>query len=158
MATYWAIVILAATSFAAQTVHAQNPGREQIVKVSGCIAQASRTGSLTDDTGAGNVPSPSTAGVEANSSEPVNAYMLVDATPPAGGGVQRESGERTSYALEGLASELANHKGHRVEIVGQLLPRLPAVSGPKSPAAAIRRIAVQTVKMVSAQCESRHTR
>ena len=115
-------------------------------------------GSLTDDTGAGNVPSPSTAGVEANSSEPVNAYMLLDATPPAGGGVQREVGERTSYALEGLASELANHKGHRVEIVGQLLPRLPAVSGPKSPAAAIRRIAVQTVKMVSAQCESRHTR
>jgi len=115
-------------------------------------------GSLTDDTGAGNVPSPSTAGVEANSSEPVNAYMLLDATPAAGGGVQREAGERTSYALEGLASELANHKGHRVEIVGQLLPRLPAVSGPKSPAAAIRRIAVQTVKMVSAQCESRHTR
>ena len=103
----------------------------------------------------GNVPSPSTAGVEANSSEPVNAYMLLDATPPAGGGVQREAGERTSYALEGLASELANHKGHRVEIVGQLLPRLPAVSGPKSPAAAIQRIAVQTVKMVSAQCESR---
>jgi len=158
MATYWAIVILAATSFAAQTVHTQNPGREQIVKVSGCIAQASRTGSLTDDTGAGNVPSPNTVGVEANSSEPVNAYMLVDATQPAGGGVQSEAGERTSYALEGLASELANHKGHRVEIVGQLLPRLPAVSGPKSPAAAIRRIAVQTVKMVSAQCESRHTR
>ena len=124
----------------------------------GCIAQASRTGSLTDDTGAGNVPSPSTAGVEANSSEPVNAYMLLDATAPAGGGVQREAGERTSYALEGLASELANHKGHRVEIVGQLLPRLPAVSGPKSPAASIQRIAVQTVKMVSAQCESRHTR
>jgi hypothetical protein len=159
MAMYWAIVILAATSLAAQTADAQDrPGREQVLKVSGCITQASRTGSLTDDTGAGNVPSPSTAGVEANSSEPVNAYMLVDATPPAGGGVQREAGERTSYALEGLASELANHKGHRVEIVGQLLPRLPAVSGPKSPAAAIQRIAVQTVKMVSAQCESRHTR
>ena len=159
MATYWAIVILAATSFAAQSADAQDrPGREQVLKVSGCIAQASRTGSLTDDTGAGNVPSPSTAGVEANSSEPVNAYMLLDAMPPAGGGVQREAGERTSYALEGLASELANHKGHRVEIVGQLLPRLPALSGPKSPAAAIQRIAVQTVKMVSAQCESRHTR
>ena len=85
METYWAIVILAATSFAAQTADAQRPGREQVLKVSGCIAQASRTGSLTDDTGAGNVPSPSTAGVEANSSEPVNAYMLLDATPPAGG-------------------------------------------------------------------------
>ena len=157
MATYWAIVIVA-TSFAAQSADAQDrPGREQVLKVSGCIAQASRTGSLTDDTGAGNVPSPSTAGVEANSSEPVNAHMLLYATPPAGGGVQREAGERNSYAIEGLASELANHKGHRVEIVGQLLPRLPALSGPKSPAAAIQRIAVQTVKMVSAQCESRHT-
>ena len=154
MATYWAIVILAATSLAGQTADAQDrPGREQ-VKVSGCIAQASRTGSLTDDTGAGNVPSPSTAGVEANSSEPVNAYMLLDATPAAGGGVQREAGERTSYALEGLASELANHKGHRVEIAGQLLPRDSAVSGRQSPAAAIQRIAVQTIKMISPQCGS----
>ena len=159
MATYWAIVILAVTSFAAQTVHAQNRVREQIVKVSGCIAQASRTGSLTDDTGAGNVPSPNTAGVEANSSEPVNAYLLLDATPPAdGGGVQRDAGKRTSYALQGLASELANHKGHRVEIVGQLLPRLSPVSGPKSPAPAIQRISVQTVKMLSAQCETPQTR
>ena len=159
MATYWAMVILAA-SFTTLGAHAQDQvGRAGVVKVSGCIAQAPRTGSLTDDTGTGNVPSPNTAGVEANSSEPVNAYLLLDATPPAAdGGVQRDAGKRTSYALQGLASELANHKGHRVEIVGQLLPRLPAVSGPKSPAAAIRRIAVQTVKMVSAQCESRHTR
>jgi hypothetical protein len=159
MATYWAIVILTATSFATPTVHAQDHGREQSVKVSGCIAQPSRTGSLTDDTGAGNVPSPNTAGVEANSSEPVNAYLLLDATPPVdGGGVQRDAGERTTYALQGLASELANHKGHRVEIVGQLLPRLSAESVPKSPATAIQRIAVQTVKMLSAQCESRQTR
>ena len=160
MATYWATVILAATTFVAQTANAQGePGREQVLKVSGCIAQASRTGSLTDDTGAGNVPSPSTAGVEANSSEPVNGYLLLDATPPAaGGGVQRDAGKRTSYALQGLWSELANHKGHRVEIVGQLFPRLPAVSGPKSPAPAIQRISVQTVKMLSAQCETPPTR
>ena len=53
MATYWAIVILAATTFVAQTANAQDePGREQVLKVSGCIAQASRTGSLTDDIGA----------------------------------------------------------------------------------------------------------
>ena len=89
---------------------------------------------------------------------PAELLRLLDATPVVDGGGQRETRERTSYSLQGLASELANHKGHRVEIVGQLLPRLPAVSGPKSPAAAIRRIAVQTVKMVSAQCESRHTR
>ena len=160
MAQYWAMVILAGASFASPTAHAQNQqGGERIVTVSGCIAQPSRTGSLTDDTGAGNVPSPNTAGVEANSSEPVNAYILLDATPAGDGTrVPRKTGERTSYSLQGLASELANHKGHRVEIVGQLLPRLPAVSGPTSPAAAIQRIAVQTVKMLSAQCESEQTR
>ena len=159
MAMYRAVVVLAAAGVAAQTAHAQDRlGRQRVVTVSGCIAQASRTGSLTDDTGAGNVPSPNTAGVEANSSEPVNVYLLLDATPPAeGGSVQREAGERTSYALQGLASELADHKGHRVEIVGRLLPRVPAVAGPKSPAAATSRIAVQTVKMLSVQCDSQHT-
>jgi hypothetical protein len=59
---------------------------------------------------------------------------------------------------QGLASELANHKGHRVEIEGQLLSRGPAVSGSTSPAAATQRIAVQSVKMLSAQCESQPTR
>jgi len=158
--TYRAMVILVAIGFAAQIAHAQDQqDREQVVKVSGCVSQASRTGSLTDDTGAGNVPSPNTAGVEANSSEPVNVYLLLDATLPADGGrVQRESGERTGYTLQGLASELADHKGHRVEIVGRLLPRAPAAGGPKSPAAATPRIAVQTVTMLSAQCQSRPTR
>jgi hypothetical protein len=155
MATVALMVIFAAATFAAQTAHAQNqPGRDRMVKVTGCIAQAPRTGSLTDDTGTGNVPSPNTAGVEANSSEPVNAYILLDATPVVDGGAQREPGERTSYSLQGLASELANHKGHRVEIAGQLVPRDPAGSPPKSPASAIQRIAVQSIKMVSAQCGS----
>jgi hypothetical protein len=160
MTTYWAMVVLAATGCAAQTAHAQDQlDRDRVVKVSGCIAQATRTGSLTDDTGAGHVPSPNTAGVEANSSEPVNAYVLLDATPADdGGGAQRQAGKRTSYALQGLASELANHKGHRVEIVGRLEPRPSAVSGPKSPAAATQRITVQTVKMLSVQCESQQTR
>ena len=155
MASFWATVILALASVATQTAHAQElQGRNRVVKVSGCIAQAPRTGSLTDDTATGNVPSPNTAGVEANSSEPVNAYILLDATPVVdGGGAQRER-ERTSYSLQGLASELANHKGQRVEIAGQLLPRDSAVSGRKSPAAATQRIAVQTIKMISAQCGS----
>jgi hypothetical protein len=91
--------------------------------------------------------------VEANSSEPVNAYILLDATTVADG-AQRGAAERTSYSLQGLASELANHKGHRVEIAGRLLPDLPVVSGPKSPAAAIQRIEVQTIKMLSTQCGS----
>jgi hypothetical protein len=159
MAMNLAIVTLAVAGFGAQPAHAQDKlDRERVVIVSGCIAQAQRTGSLTDDTGAGNVPSPNTAGVEANSSEPLNAYILLDATPAEGSGVQREAGARTSYALQGLASELANHKGQRVEIVGQLLPPAAAVTGPKSPAAATPRIAVKAVKMLSAQCEPPQTR
>jgi hypothetical protein len=158
MAILGATVILAVASFATQTVHAQDQlVRDRQVKVSGCVAQAQRTGSLTDDTRTGNVPSPNTAGVEANSSEPVNAYILLDATPVADG-AQRPAGERTSYSLQGLASELANHRGHRVEIAGKLLPDLPAVSGPKSPRAAIQRIEVQTIKMLSAQCGSQQKR
>jgi hypothetical protein len=154
MATSWATIFLVAVTFATQTAHAQDQlVRDRAVKVSGCIAQAPRTGSLTDDTRTGNVPSPNTAGVEANSSEPVNAYILLDATTVADG-AQRGAGERTSYSLQGLASELANHKGHRVEIAGQLLPDSPAVSSPKSPGAAIQRIEVQTIKMLSAQCGS----
>src|SRR4029453_15434740 len=157
MATYWAMVILAA-SFTTLGAHAQDQmGRAGVVKVSGCIAPAPRTGSLTDDTGTGNVPSPNTAGVEANSSEPVNAYILLDATPVADG-AQRPAGERTSYSLQGLASELANHRGHRVEIAGKLLPDLPAVSGPKSPRAAMQRIEVQTIKMMSPQWGSQQKR
>jgi hypothetical protein len=155
MATYSAMLILAAATLATQSANAQDQlGRERVVKVSGCIAQAPRTGSLSDDSGAGNVPSPNTAGVEANSSEPVNAYILLDATPVRNGGAQQDAGKRTSYSLQGSASELAKHKGHRVEIAGQLQPGLPAVSGAKSPAAAIQRIVVQTIKMLSAQCES----
>jgi hypothetical protein len=60
----WAMVILALTSFTAYNAQDQL-GRAKVVKVSGCVAQAQRTGSLTDDTGAGNVPSPNTAGVDA---------------------------------------------------------------------------------------------
>jgi hypothetical protein len=157
MVPYRAVVILAVASFATQMAHAQDqPGRER-VKVTGCVAQPSRTGSLTDDTGAGIVPSPNTAGVEANSSEPVNAYILLDATPVGDGTRVPRTAERTSYSLQGLASELAKHKGHRVEIVGQLLSRVPAESGPESPAA-IQRIAVQTVKLLSEKCESEQTR
>ncbi len=156
MASFWATVILAAATVATHTAHAQEvQGRNRAVKVSGCIAQAPRTGSLTDDTATGNVPSPNTAGVEANSSEPVNAYLLLDATPVVdGSGAQRETGERTSYSLQGLTSELANHKGQRVEIEGQLLPRDSAESGRKAPAAATQRIAVQTIKMIAQQCGS----
>jgi hypothetical protein len=101
MTMSWAMIVLAVASFGAHIAQAQDQlGRRRVVSVSGCLAQAERTGSLTDDTGAGNVPSPNTAGVEANSSEPLNAYILLNATPAAdGSGVHREAGARTSYAL-----------------------------------------------------------
>jgi hypothetical protein len=159
MATYWAVVIVAVGTFTG--LAAQDPDNlspRPVVTVSGCIAQAQRTGSLNDDTGTGNIASPNTAGVEANSSEPVNAYVLLDALPVAARGTARGEARPTSYALQGLTSQLANHKGHRVETVGQLLPLLPAASDLKTPAGTIQRIAVRSVKMLATQCAAQQIR
>jgi hypothetical protein len=124
----------------------------QAVTVSGCVAQAQRTGSLADDTPTATVATPNTAGIEANSGEPVNAYVLLDASPVAERGGRR--GSRTSYALNGHEAELATHKGHRVEIVGHLeaMPRVTTNS--KMPATTTRRIAVNSIKMVADRCPS----
>jgi hypothetical protein len=136
-----------------QGSHSQDPlSDSQVVTVAGCVAQAQRTGSLAGDTPTGTVATPNTAGVEANSGEPVNAYALLDASPVAERGARR--GSRTSYALSGHEAELATHKGHRVEIVGRLeaAPRVEASS--KMPAPTTRRIAVNSIKMVADRCPS----
>jgi hypothetical protein len=127
-------------------------GDSQAVTVSGCIAQAQRTGSLGGDTPAGTVVTPNTAGIEANSSEPVNAYVLLDATPVAERGDRR--GSRTTYALNGHEAELSTHQGHRVEIVGRLeaVPQVTASS--KTPPTTTRRIAVNSIKKIADRCPS----
>jgi hypothetical protein len=122
------------------------------VTVSGCVAQAQRTGSLADDTPTGTVATPNTAGIEANSGEPVNAYVLLDASPVAERGARR--GSRTSYALNGHEAELSTHKGHRVEIVGRLEAKPRVTASSKMPATTTVRIAVNSIKMVADRCPS----
>jgi hypothetical protein len=124
----------------------------QAVTVSGCVAQAQRTGSLADETPTGTVATPNTAGIEANSGEPVNAYVLLDASPVGERDARR--GSRTSYALNGHEAELATHKGHRVEIVGRLEAMPRATASSKMPATTIRRIAVSSIKMLADRCPS----
>jgi hypothetical protein len=146
-AVRWRSQVLLAVGFQSPRPHDQLSDSEAVI-VSGCVAQAQRTGSLASDT-PGTVPTPNTAGVEANSGEPVNAYILLDARLVAERGERR--GSRTSYALTGHEAELATHKGHRVEIVGHLDP-MPQVKA--TPVATTRRIAVDSIKMVSNQCRS----
>jgi hypothetical protein len=138
-----------------QVVGAQKqPGTKSVeVKVSGCVTQAQRTGSLADDTGAGVSATPATAPTEANSAEPLNAYLLTNASVlPAVSGDSKQT-LPTSYALQGLEQELATHKGHRVEVAGQLLPpRETAGASTKPTAPGIQRIAVQSVRMLSSEC------
>src|SRR4051812_175076 len=95
------------------------------VTVSGCVSQPPRTGSLANETAGATSATPNTAGIEANSSEPVNAFVLLDATPFKKGPGEASLDARTSYALQGHEAELAVHRGHRVEIVGYLMPSPP---------------------------------
>jgi len=126
--------------------------RSPAVTVSGCVAQAQRTGSLSDDTGTSTAVTPNTTGVEANSAEPLSGYVLLNATPASSGSsADGARAERTSYALQGHESELATHRGHRVEVVGYLVP-LPGTASSKTIAAGTRRIAVQSIKMLETRC------
>ena len=130
----------------------QQPGPGELVTVSGCVAQPSRTGSLLSDT-AGATPAPATpntAGIEANSNEPVNAFVLLDATPykKDPGGASHNT--RTSYALQGREAELAVHRGHRVEIVGVLVLPPASSSAGQTP----QRILVKSMKVLESQCSA----
>ena len=69
---------------------------EKSVTVSGCVSQPPPTGSLTDDAATGKTVTFSTAGIEANSTEPVNAYVLLNATPIRSSSDKEASGAPTS--------------------------------------------------------------
>jgi hypothetical protein len=155
-ATYGALIFAIVAVVGPLTPQAQTqPASEKPdVVVSGCIMQAQRTGSLADDTGAGVVATPNTAPAEANNAEPVNAYLLTNAS--AAGTAERERALPKSYTLQGHEQELAKHLGHHVQVTGRLLPpRTPPVAGAKATAPGIERIAVNTVKMLDAKCPAK---
>jgi hypothetical protein len=134
-----------------------------IVIVRGCVAPVQRDGSLAGK--AGVLPSPSTAPVEANSSEPLDAFMLLDAAVTSGTTADEDAQShtvpgsqrrRTVYVLSGNESELATHTGVRVEIVGSLMPTIrPSVpNGSASVADNTRRIRVDSVKKIAGRCSA----
>lgn len=124
------------------------------VTVSGCVMQVEKNGSLADETGTGVSSTPSSAPIDANSAQPVDAYQLASAerVEPI---VQDTTKETvTSYALVGHAQELERHKGHRVEITGKLMPPRPATgtTAGKSAASGVQRLSIDTIKMLSTEC------
>lgn len=124
------------------------------VTVSGCVMQVEKNGSLADETGTGVSSTPSSAPVDANSAQPMDAYQLASAErlEPI---VQDSTKETvTSYALVGHTQELERHKGHRVEITGKLMPPRPATgtAAGKSAASGVQRLSVDTIKMLSTEC------
>ena len=124
------------------------------VIISGCVTQVQRTGSLADDSGAGVRATPNTAATEANNAEPVNAYLLTNAS--TAGRTEHERAVPRSYTLQGHEQELAQHLGRHVEVAGRLLPaRTAGTPDTKATAPGIERIAVQTVKMLTSECPAK---
>jgi hypothetical protein len=102
---------------------------------------------------------------EANSGEFVNAYLLTNATLVNGGQTTGTAGNATntymstpsSFTLQGLEQELAKHKGHRVEVVGTVMPPTASKKGPvtKAVAEGIQRLRISSVKMLGTDCKAK---
>jgi hypothetical protein len=131
-------------------------GTSSKISVEGCVERAQRTGSVAG-TGVGTSAPPNVADREANSSEILDVFMLTDAQPVA---ADRSSGtQRTSYALTGHEKEFGGHTGHRVQVVGTLAPPVSSGASTGSVAAAgIRRIQVESIKMIAASCSGKQAR
>jgi hypothetical protein len=138
------------------------------VTVVGCVENAAADGSQ-GGTPLGTSATPANAGVVANAQPPVDGYLLTGARPAApsavgtSGAAGVTAGDKASskeelktYALEGDQRQLAEHKGHRVEITGTLAP--PASSGANAPASrefqtGVQRLRVQAIKMTAESCK-----
>jgi hypothetical protein len=120
------------------------------VVVEGCVQRAQRDGSV-GGTGLNTTSSPNTADRDANSSEPVDAFLLSNAHR-----VPREPSEgmdRTSYALQGREQDMGAHNGHRVQITGMLLPAARPAGAAAAAASGIRRVRVEEVTLISITCD-----
>jgi len=149
-----AVISLAvAVAASAWSVSAQTDPVSQntTVTVRGCVAPAQRDGSLAPKPGA--TATPDTAPMEANNPEPIDTFMLLDATRvPADSKVPGH----TTFALTGY-KDLPKFNGARVEVAGTLKPlmvgRLP--SGPASVADGVQRIQVSSIKRVAGNCSAK---
>ncbi len=148
------------------------------ITVVGCVENAVADGSL-GGTPLGTSATPADAPVVANAQPPVDGFLLTGARPgrsavgttgaagdppaPAAtaGSADAAKDELKTYALEGDRNELAKHRGHRVEISGELAA--PASSGANQPndrggdafKTGVQRLRVQTLTMVAASCSEK---
>ena len=144
------------------------------ITVVGCIQNAVADGSL-GGTPLGTSATPADAPAVANAQPRVDGFLLTGARPAesavgtsgastagaagatsAAGAADAAKDELKTYALEGNSSELAPHKGHRVEITGAVAP--PASSGAAPPdrdafKTGVQRLRVQAVKMLAESCK-----
>jgi hypothetical protein len=153
------------------------PATNAKITVRGCVSPSQRDGSLEARSAPSAAPTPDRAPFEANSGEFVNAYLLTDATLVNGAGSDAAAAPKgtaatngtaasngtgtymsspSSFTLQGLEPELAKHKGHRVEVVGTVMPPTAAGKKPVTKAAAegIQRLQISSVKMVGTNCKA----
>ncbi len=125
------------------------------VTVSGCVERAQPNGSVAG-TAVGTSSSPNTADRDANTSQPLDAFLLTGASATT----QAAKGELKTYALEGHESELGGHTGHRVEVTGRLAPPRSSGQGAGRAAATtgVQRIVVEAVKMIETGCSAKVNR
>lgn len=165
-------VVIAVTSAASAQTPAPTapPATNATITVRGCVSPAQRDGSLEARSAPTASPTAEMAPNEANSGEFVgSAFLLTDATlvnsgrPTGTGGTATGTGTNTylskpsSFTLQGLAPELAKHKGHRVEVVGTVMPPTASGKGPVTKAAAegIQRLRISSVKMLGTDCKAK---
>jgi hypothetical protein len=163
-----ALALVAVTSTASAQTPAPTapPATNATITVRGCVSPAQRDGSLEARSAPTAAPAPDRAPSEANSGEFVSsAFLLTDATlvtgakptGTAGNGTDTYLSKPSSFTLQGLDQELAKHKGHRVEVVGTVMPPTASGKGPVTKAAAegIQRLRISSVKMLGTDCKAK---
>jgi hypothetical protein len=160
-----AVVLAVANTASAQTVPAEPPATNAKITARGCVSAAQRDGSQEARSAPSASPTAEIATNEANSGEFVNAYILTNATLVNGGQTTGTAGNATntymstpsSFTLQGLEQELAKHKGHRVEVVGTVMPPTASAKGPvtKAVAEGIQRLRISSVKMLGTDCKAK---
>ena len=131
------------------------------VTITGCVQRMDESGSL-GTTIPERTPPPEQAGVAANSGEPGNAFMLVDAVPPDAGKTSRSTAPpHLRYVLVGDAAELAKYQGQRVRAHGTLAatPTKPAETAPVGTSGSVQfqsnaaRLKVTSIERIAATCK-----
>jgi hypothetical protein len=161
-------VVLGVTSTASAQTPAPTapPATNATITARGCVSPAQRDGSLEARSAPTAAPTAEMAPNEANSGEFVgSAFLLTDATlvngakptGTAGNGTGTYLSTPSSFTLQGLETELAKHKGHRVEVVGTVMPPTASKKGPvtKAVAEGIQRLRISSVKMLGTDCKAK---